>query len=70
MPKGKYNDFNCKLDESGWDEILKQMNYLDEREIEYGYPDSSVIHRESKESIVYQNERVKKYHYLIIALIQ
>ena len=63
MPKGKYNDFNCKLDESGWEEILKQMNYLDEREIEYGYPDSSVIHRESKESIVdiahWNNDGVK-----------
>lgn len=63
MPKGQYNDFSCKLDESGWDEILKQMNYLDEREIEYGYPDSSVIHRESKESIVdiahWNNDGVK-----------
>ena len=63
MPKGQYNDFSCKLDESGWDEILKQMNYLDEREIEYGYPDSSVIHRESGESIVdiahWNNDGVK-----------
>lgn len=63
MPKGQYNDFSCKLDESGWDEILKQMNYLDEREIEYGYPDRGVKHKESGESIVdiahWNNDGVK-----------
>lgn len=63
MSKGNFLDFNSKLDESGYNEILKQMNFLDEREIEYGYPDAGVIHQESKESIVdiahWNNDGVK-----------
>ena len=63
MPKGQYKDFSCKLDEKGWDDLLKEMNHLEKREVEYGYPDRSVIHRESKESIVdiahWNNDGVK-----------
>lgn len=63
MARGSYKDFDSKLDESGWNEILKQMNHLDEKQIEYGYPDASVIHQESKESIVdiahWNNDGVK-----------
>tara|TARA_R110002012_G_scaffold32357_1_gene95677 strand:- start:36 stop:542 length:507 start_codon:yes stop_codon:yes gene_type:complete len=63
MSKGKYDDFSCNLDEKGWDNVLKDMNFLDEREVEYGYPERSVIHKESKESIVdiahWNNDGVK-----------
>ncbi len=51
------------MDDTGYREILKQMNYLDDRLVEYGYPNRNIQHKNSGKSIVdivhWNNDGVK-----------